>query len=184
MQSDVESGMQNEPILEEYLLAITWVDDVRYFGTERLVSEYESTIQQHCKCTLKGVSAEFVSIEVIHDVEGKTLELKQEDYWVKAVERFKEYLGKDGPKARLVPLSVADEKLLVEPTDAEIVEAQSLPFPSLLGVVQYPSCYTKVEMKYSMSVLSRWRTKWGTNHFRILLKALEYGYATRKKGLR
>ncbi len=39
-------------------------------------------------------------------------------------------------------------------------------------------------MKYSMSVLSRWRTKWGTNHFKALLKALEYGYATRKRGLR
>jgi hypothetical protein len=119
MQRDVENGLDNEPkpILEEFLLAITWVDDVRYFGTDRLVSEYEKTIQQHCKCTLEGVSAEFASIEVVHDVEGKTLELKQEEYWVKAVERFKEYFGKDGPKVRLVPLSVADEKLLVEPTD-------------------------------------------------------------------
>jgi hypothetical protein len=184
MQRDNEDREDSEPVLEEFLLAITWVDDVRYFGTERLVKEYEKTIQQHCKCTLEGVSTEFVSIEIEHDVEGKTLEMKQEDYWVKAVERFKEYLGKDGPKIRLVPLSVADEKLLVEPSDAEIAEAQSLPFPSLLGVVQYPSCYTKIEMKYSMSVLSRWRTKWGPNHFKILLKALEYGYATRKKGLK
>ena len=39
-------------------------------------------------------------------------------------------------------------------------------------------------MKYAMSVLSRWRTKWGTNHFKVLVKALEYGYATRKQGLR
>jgi hypothetical protein len=43
---------------------------------------------------------------------------------------------------------------------------------------------TKLEMKFSMSALSRWRTKWGTNHFKILLKALEYGYSTRKTGLR
>jgi hypothetical protein len=184
MQRDVVNGEENEPVLEEFLLAITWVDDVRYFGTERLVREYEQTIQQNCKCTLEGVSEEFVSIEIVHDVEGKILEMKQEEYWVKAVERFKEYFGKEGPKARLVPLSVADEKLLVEPTDAEIAEAQNLPFPSLLGVVQYPSCYTKIEMKYSMSVLSRWRTKWGPNHFRILLKALEYGYSTRKRGLK
>jgi hypothetical protein len=173
-----------DPILEEFLLAITWVDDVRYFGTERLVKEYESTISQHCKCTFEGESREFVSIEIYHDVEGKTLELKQVEYWVKAIERFKQFLGKDGPKQRLVPLSVADEKLLVEPTNEEIAAAQHLPFPSLLGVVQYPSCYTKLEMKYSMSVLSRWRTKWGTNHFMILLKALEYGYASREYGLR
>ncbi len=95
-----------------------------------------------------------------------------------------EYLGKDGLKVRLVPLSVSEEKLLVEPTEAEIAAAQNLPYPSLLGVVQYPSCYTKLEMKYSMSILSRWRTKWGPVHFRVLLKAFEYGYATRNQGLR
>jgi hypothetical protein len=155
MQRDNGDDNESEPFREEFLLAITWVDDVLYFGTERLVKEYETTIQQHYKCTLEGVSTEFVSIEIEHDVEGKMLEMKQEEYWVKVVERFKSYLGKDGPKMRLVPLSTVDEKLLVEPSDAEIAEAQHLPFPPLLGVVQYPSCYTKVEMKYSMSVLSR-----------------------------
>jgi hypothetical protein len=51
MQRDVENEIYNEPILEEFLLAITWVDDVRYFGTDRLISKYEKTIQQNCKCT-------------------------------------------------------------------------------------------------------------------------------------
>jgi hypothetical protein len=78
----------------------------------------------------------------------------------------------------------ADEKLLVEPTASEIKEAEKLPYPNLLGVVQYPSNYTKLEMKYSMSVLSRHRTKWGINHFKILIKALEYGWSTRKFGLK
>jgi hypothetical protein len=149
-----------------------------------LVKDYEKIIAMNCECTFEGESKEFVSIEIYHQVEAKILEIKQVDYWVKAVERFREYFGKDGPKVRLVPLSVADEKLLVEPTEAQIAEAQNLPYPSLLGVVQYPSCYTKLEMKYSMSILSRWRTKWGPDHFRILLKALEYGYASRDQGLR
>jgi hypothetical protein len=73
MQRNDGHSELDEPILEEFLLAITWVDDVRYFGTDRLVKEYEKTIQQHCKCTLEGVSSEFVSIEIVHDVEGKTL---------------------------------------------------------------------------------------------------------------
>jgi hypothetical protein len=184
MQSDKGNDSSDEPVLKEFLLAITWVDDVRYFGTEKLVKEYEETIQRHCKCTFEGESKEFVSIEISHQVEAKILEIKQVEYWVKAVERFKQYFGKDGPKVRLVSLSPADEKLLVEPTNEEIAAAQHLPYPSLLGVVQYPSCYTKVEMKYAMSVLSRWRTKWGTNHFAVLLKSLEYGYASREMGLR
>jgi hypothetical protein len=83
-----------------------------------------------------------------------------------------------------VPLSPADEKLLVEPTDSELKEAEHLPIASLLGVCQYPSSFTKLEMRYALSILSRHRTRWGVNHFKALIKALEYGYSTRHLGLR
>ena len=100
-----------------YLIAITWVDDCRYFGTADLVAEYEKVLLENCKCTLEGVAKEFVSIQIRHDMEARTLELTQEDYWVKAVERFKEFLPRAGHKERLVPLSPADERLLVEPSE-------------------------------------------------------------------
>jgi hypothetical protein len=51
-----------------YLVVITWVDDCRFFGTPDLVKEYEETITKNCKCTLEGVSKEFVSIEINHKV--------------------------------------------------------------------------------------------------------------------
>ncbi len=66
--------------VEDYLVAIIWVDDCRYFGTAGLVKEYEETLLGNCKCTLEGVEKEFVSIQILHDVKGKTLELTQEDY--------------------------------------------------------------------------------------------------------
>ena len=100
------------------------------------------------------------------------MELTQEDYWVKAVERFKEHLPASGPKQRQVPLSPADEKFLVEPSEEEAKEGSHLPYPSLLGVCQYPSAYTRLEMRYAMSILSRFRTKWGKKHFEILVKTL------------
>jgi hypothetical protein len=163
---------------------ISWVDDCRYFGTDDLVEQYEDNVVKHCKCTLEGEAKEFVSIQISNDLKGCFLELTQEGYWVKAVERFRTYLPKEGPKERKVPLSPADEKLLVEPTEAEMREAEHLPFPNLLGVCQYPFSFTRLEMGFAMSVLSRHRTKWGLNHFKILIKALEYGYATRRMGLR
>ena len=91
----------------DFLIVISWVDDCRYFGTQNLVTEYESLISSNCKCTLEGVSKEFVSIQLNHDREAGTFELIQEDYWVKAVDRFKEFLGEKGPKLRQVPLSPA-----------------------------------------------------------------------------
>jgi hypothetical protein len=171
-------------IVKSYLIVITWVDDCRFFGTSDLVTEYERVISKNCKCTLEGVSREFVSIQINHKVNEGVLELTQEDYWVRAVERFKEFLPPNGPKERKVPLSPADEKLLVEPNEMEMKAAEHLPFASMLGVCQYPSSFTKLEMRYSMSVLSRHRTKWGLDHFKVLVKALEYGFATRHLGLR
>jgi hypothetical protein len=170
--------------VKSYLIVITWVDDCRFFGTEDLVKSYEETIAKNCKCTLEGVSREFVSIEIGHQVEEGILELTQNEYWVKAVDRFKDFLPATGPKERKVPLSPADEKLLVEPSESEVKAAEHLPYASLLGVCQYPSSFTKLEMRYALSVLSRHRTKWGIDHFKALIKALEYGYSTRNMGLR
>jgi len=98
--------------------------------------------------------------------------------------RFKQFLPQSGPKVRQVPLSPSDERMLTEPTEEEIKAGEHLPFPNVLGVVQYPSNFTKLEMRYSMSVLSRHRTKWGVKHFQILLKALEYGWSSRKMGIK
>ena len=171
-------------LVSAYLVVISWVDDCRYFGTDDLLKQYEKDIVSHCKCTLEGEAKEFVSIQINNQLDKGILELTQEDYWVKAVERFKEFLPADGPKERKVPLSPADERMLVEPSEAEMKEAEHLPYPNLLGVCQYPSSFSRLEMRYAMSVLSRHRTKWSINHFKILVKALEYGFTTRKMGLR
>ncbi len=71
--------------------------------TGYLVKQYEKTISENCS----EDDQQFVSIQVKHDKERGTIELTQENYWKKAVERFKEYLPDNGPKPRLVPLSPA-----------------------------------------------------------------------------
>ncbi len=88
---------------------------MRYFGTEQFVKENEENVTNNRKCTMEGDSNEFVSIEIQQDLTSKTVELTQKQYWMKAVERFAEYLPKQSIKERRVPLSVADEKLLTEP---------------------------------------------------------------------
>ena len=78
-------------VVKDFLIVITWVDDCRYFGTDRMVDEYERNVKKHCKCVFEGESKEFVSIEITHDVMGRTLELTQTEYWIKAVARFAKY---------------------------------------------------------------------------------------------
>ncbi len=108
----VKDDLENGGEVVDYLLVITWVDDCRYFGTEKLVKEYEGTISKHCKCTMEGISSEFVSIQITHDLKAKTLELTQKDYWEKAALRLKEFLPANGPKERLVTFSTYKCKAL------------------------------------------------------------------------
>ncbi len=96
---------ENTNAVKGYLVAITWVYDCRYFGTDDLVGEYEKALIENGKCTLEGVAKEFVAVQIHHDVKAKTLELTQEDYWVKAVERFKDFLPSE-PMARSNALSL------------------------------------------------------------------------------
>jgi hypothetical protein len=114
------ASITSEKKVKEFIIAITWVDDVRYFGSDKFVKEYEEAIKKNCKCTMEGESNEFVSIEIKQDLINKTLELTQLSYWEKAVERFAEFLPKEGAKGRRVPLSAADERLLTEPTEEEM----------------------------------------------------------------
>ncbi len=72
----------NDGKVKSYLIVITWVDDCRFFGTDDLVKAYEETISKNYKCTLEGISREFVSIEINHQVEEGVLELTQNEYWV------------------------------------------------------------------------------------------------------
>jgi hypothetical protein len=167
----------------EFLIVITWTDDVRYFGTPKFVSWYENKVKEHIKCTMFGVSKDFVGITIDHQISKGTLELVQPVYWEKAAERFKEYLPKSGPKKRSTPMSIADHTFMVDATDEEVKEAAHLPFPQLLGVIQFPAAFTKLEMRFAVSTLSRFRGRWGMKHFAAALKALEYGFATRSSGL-
>ncbi len=57
-------GTSKELVFKDFIIAITWVDDVRYVGTECLVKEYEENLVKNCKCTMEGDSTEFVSIEI------------------------------------------------------------------------------------------------------------------------
>ncbi len=133
------------------LIVITWVDDCRLFGTRDLVKEYEDLISKNCKCTLEGICAEFVSIQIKHRVEEGILEFTQEDYWIKAVERYKEFLPDAGPKERKVPLSPTDEKMLVDPVMTLILSVRSgTRVHTCTSVKEHMVCQVGTQMREKM----------------------------------
>jgi hypothetical protein len=96
----------------EWMIAVIWTDDVRYFGTANMIKEYEDEIQKHIKVKFLGVPGEFVGVEIKQDLTRGLCELKSPKYWESAFEKFSSYFP-NGIKERLNPLTVHDEKFLL-----------------------------------------------------------------------
>ena len=169
--------------LLDYVIAITWTDDVRYFGTDAGVKKFQDTMCEKLKCEVEGESEEFVSLETTNDLDNGTLEIKQPKYWVAAAETFKMYFkdGIAGMKPRRIPVP---EGTKCQPaTDEEFEEAKHLPMQELLGTLGFPAMHTKLEIRHSVSMVQRHAHKWSLLHFKLALNILEYGYHTREIGL-
>jgi hypothetical protein len=167
----------------DWIIANIWTDDVRYFGTDKMLRKYEAELQKHIKVKLLGVTGEFVGAEFIQDISLGICELKAPKYWELAYKKFEEFFPK-GVKERYNPMSVYDEKLMKEEvSDAEYDAAKNLPYRELCGVLSYQASCTKLELRYSVSVCGKHRQKWGVKQFKIMLKVFEYAFTTRQMGI-
>ena len=188
-QSDVEPSIymriqvDANDVVTDYVVAHTHVDDCSYFGTDRLRKEYEDQIAQHLKVKFGGEAKRFVGTETVQDLERGLFELKLPEYWTRAAKVFEKHFP-NGCKVRATPIAVADERLLcVEVSDEEHQAAKHLPYRELLGTISYPAACVKLEMRYCVSILGRYRGKWGLAQWKVLCKAFEHGYYTRELGL-
>ena len=110
--------------------------------------------------------------------------MTQAGYWEKCVEKNKDLWPDGKPVHRATPLTPADSAYLILPvSDEDFEEAKHLEFAQILGQIQFPSVYTKLEMRFAISMISRQRSKWSKKSFKILVKMLEHGFATRNIGL-
>jgi hypothetical protein len=112
------------------------------------------------------------------------LELKAPKYWEAALAKLDKFFP-NGVKERYNPLSLFDERFMLDEivSDEEAAEAMGLPYREVCGIISYPAGCTKLEMRYSVSVCGKHRSKWGRRQFKVLLKVFEYGYTTREMGL-
>jgi hypothetical protein len=168
-----------------YLIVIAFVDDVRFFGTAPEIDEYKKHVMSRLKVKFVDPPVdEFISIETYQDLDRGTCELKMPRYFAKAKTFFKDFIkGKDF-KTRTIPLSVIDEKILLEPASPEeIIAAKNLPFLQAVGILSYPASNCKFEMRYAISVLGSRRAGWSTRQFHIAVKLFEYALSTCEIGL-
>ena len=183
-QSELLDRDKGKEIVKDWVLLCSWTDDLRYFGTDKMLSELEEAIvdpeRGNLKVTLQGEIEDFVALDIVHDIEAGTLEVKQPQYWVSAVDRFAEYFPR-GPRKREIPWG---ENVKIEAaTAAEVEEAQHLPLRELLGVMGFPILHTKLEARVYLQLLQQQTKGWSKQHFQLALQLLEYCYTTREIGI-
>ena len=175
----VEQGGPSCYWYEEYIVLLTWTDDIPYFGTPRMCKWFKETANALLPLTWSDICRDFIGIEVNQDLLRGITQLTQSKYWLAAQERFKEHLKP--PAFVRIPLS--ERCVLEDPTPEQVEEAAHLPCRQLLGCMAYPSCHTKLEIRYAISMLSRHMNGWSVGHWKAALHCLKYCICTRDIGI-
>jgi hypothetical protein len=180
----VKIKVDENDIITGYVIAIAFVDDVRFFGTDEEVKEYKRLVSSKLKVKFEDPPiSDFVSIETHQNLDYGITELKMPRYWDKAANFFKDFV-KSGFKDRFNPLSVSDETILDTPaTEDEIKEAKHLPFLQAVGILSYPASNCKFEIRYAISIIGSRRVGWSAKQFGIAVKLFEYCLTTKEMGL-
>ena len=159
---------------------LTFTDDLPYFGTDSIVKWFEAEIQKHLPVTFQERCTDFIGIEVNQMLDKGVTMVTQSKYWVMAAERFREYLR---PPFRVRTPLPENVDLTRKPSEREIEEAKHLPYRQLLGCIAYPSCHTKLEIRFAVSCLSRYMQGWGKYQWNLALECLKYCVCHRHFGL-
>ena len=80
-------------------------------------------------------------------------------------------------------IPLPERVVTVEASDGEHAAARKYPYRQLLGCIAYPSCHTKLEIRFAVSLLSRYMNKWSETHWNLCVRLLRYCINTREIGI-
>ena len=163
----------------EMMVMLSWVDDLPYFSTEKMNLWYKKNMAEQLPMTFFPVLTDFVSIEVKQDLERGTTELTQTKYWMALKRRFSKFL----PEVFQTRVPMPGGTTLSPPAEGEHEEAKNLPYAELVGAMNFAACHTKRELRYYVSILSRYMSNWTVTHWKMALQCLQYGITTKNTGV-
>ena len=172
-------------IIDQCILVGTHVDDCAVTGSlalkKRFKEDYTKAMGGHV--TWQIPATKFTACEFKQDLENGTFEMLQEEYWNTANKRFIKYLpDKYNVRNPVVPGTVfPDPKTGV--SDADFQKAKHLPFPELVGTLNYPAQYTKIECQLAVAKLSRYMQKWTVDMFAVAIRTLMYCITNKSIGI-
>lgn len=166
----------------EYVMMLTWTDDFPYFGTTKMRKWFEVEIAKLMKLEFLGECKDFVSIQIKQHEDG-CKELYHSDYWLALKVKYKEQLGTRNIN---IPMKPWVEKTLMSITEMKPEEHEAVedfPYRELIGSIAFPSCHTKLEIRFAVSILSRYLSNWNAECVSAALDLLSYCIHTHDIGI-
>lgn len=167
---------------KEFLLLISWTDDLPYFGTPKMVAWYEKEAPKYMPVKFVEKCTDFVSIEVKHDEEYGLIELTHSKYCLQLGEKYGHYLAGRTCKVPMKP-GVDISLVALVPTEEDHEKAEYFPYRELVGSIAFPTCHTKLEARFAVSILSRFLHNWTLECIDALLDLLAYMIHSHDVGL-
>lgn len=152
-----------------FLMLTVHVDDQLIAGNNRkALDEFKAKLNSKFECTDHGPVSYFLGFNVIRDMEKRTLSISQEHYMEHMLARF----DMTDCKPEKTPLPANFQAR--QPTDKEYDDARHHPYPAIVGSIMYASSISRPDLAFPASLLARFITKWGNEHYRAAKHLLRY----------
>ena len=168
---------------KNYLLLITWTDDIPYYGTPAMEQWYETNVSRNLPMVLEERCEDFVSIQIKQDDVRMLKYCTHSKYCLAMGAKYEQYLT--SRRVQKTPMKPATESklMLLIPTEEEHEKVQNFPYMEVLGTVAFPTAHTKIECKHAVSVLSRYGSNWTLDCIEGLLDLITYMVHTHDIGI-
>ena len=167
---------------DEYTITDTYTDDV--FGASKTDGEIvkrKAEIGKEWEIKDVGENEYFLGMRVQQDLTLGTIRLSQRPYWEHVANRFK--LTHTPPRNTPLPVGIILDHDMSPKTESEKAQMADKPYRSVLGSIMWGQLATRPDLSFAVSLLSRFQSNPGIEHWKALMHVMGYVLNTIDYGL-
>lgn len=152
-------------------------DSLKFASSSALLSDFRKFMDNNFTVKWTANPSVYLGIEVEYDAKAGKASLSQASYIETVLDRF----SMTNCNGQQTPLPSG--LVLTAATEAEVVEAETLPYQQLLGCLQWISGSTRPDICHAVTCLSRFNARWSLQHWTAAKHVLQYLKQTLTHGL-
>ena len=156
-----------------YTITNTYTDDT--FGASNNIEEEKKRkeeIGNVWEIKDVGETEYFLGMRVQQDLNAGTVRLSQRPYWEHVINRFS--LEHISPRNTPLPVGITLDSNMSPKTDSERKQMDDKPYRPILGSIMWGQLATRPDLSFAVSLLARFQTNPGLDHWNALMHVIGY----------